>query len=201
MSSLFTKVGLHTYADYESQFEEMANRGREGQYFIKSANLATIRSNWKISQSIKSSIVLFHSLNQLLLNLNYSYTWLVITEPWCMESAQNLPVIAAMANVNPEKIRLLVVLRDQHLELMNKYLTYGTKSIPKVILINETRNVEEYTWGPRPAPAQDLFLQWKRENDSNDKSSYTAELNNWYKKDNSVTIQKEFKSLLLALQP
>lgn len=201
MSTLFTKVALHTYAEYERLFEVLANMGKEGQYFVKSANLPYIRSNWKISQRVKSSVVLFHSLNQLLLNLYYSYTWLVITEPWCMESAQNLPVIAAMANINPEKIRLLVVLRDQHPELMNKYLTNGIESIPKVILINETLNVEEFTWGPRPAPAQDLFLKWKRENDPKTKRSFSIELNNWYNRDGSMTIQREFKSFLQAFQP
>lgn len=201
MSSLFTKVGLCTYAEYERLFQEMANMGKESQYFVTSANLPYIRSNWEISQRVKSSVVLFHSLNQLLLNLYYSYTWLVITEPWCMESAQNLPVIAAMAKVNPEKIRLLVVLKDQHPELMNKYLTNGNKAIPKVILINETRNVEEYTWGPRPAPAQDLFLQWKRDNDTKSKRPFSVELNNWYKCDSSMTIQREFKSFLQAFQP
>lgn len=201
MSSLFTKVGLHTYAEYERLFEEMANRGKKGRYFIKSTNLAHISSNWKISQRIKNSVVLFHSLNQLLLNLYYSYTWLVITEPWCLESAQNLPVIAAMANINPEKIRMLVVLRDQHPELMNKYLTNGNKAIPKVILINETRNLEEYTWGPRPGPAQELFLKWNRENDPKTKRSFSIELNNWYNRDGSITIQREFKSFLQAIQP
>lgn len=201
MSSLFTKVGLHTYAEYERIFEAMSSSGKESEYFIKSANLAYTRSNWVISQRVKNSVVLFHSLNQLLVNLYYSYTWLVITEPWCTDSAQNLPVLAAMANVNPEKIRLLVVLRDQHPELMNRYLTSGSKAIPKVIIINETRNVEEYTWGPRPAPAQELFLKWKNEIDPKTKRSFSLELNNWYKKDGSITIQREFKSFLQAYQP
>lgn len=199
MSSLFIKVGLHSYAEYEKLFEEMANGDKESGYSIKSASLPYIRSNWIISQKVKNSVVLIHSLNQLLLNLYCSYTWLVITEPWCTDSAQNLPVLAAMANVNPKKIRLLVVLRDQHPELMNRYLTGGSKAIPKVIIINETRNVEECTWEPRPAPAQDLFLKWNSGIEAKTRSSFSVELNNWYKKDNSITIQREFKSLLQIL--
>lgn len=103
MSSLFIKVGLHSYAEYERLFEEMVNGDKESGYSIKSTNLPYIKSNWIIFQKVKNSVALIHSLNQLLLNLYCSYTRLVITEPWCTDSAQNLPVLAAMEMLNPKR--------------------------------------------------------------------------------------------------
>ncbi len=81
-------------------------------------------------------------------------TWLLITEPWCGDSSQVMPVLGLMADAAPN-IRMRVVLRDQHVELMDRYLTHGGRSVPKLIAI-DPQGKELFTWGPRPQTAQDM---------------------------------------------
>ena len=79
--------------------------------------------------------------------------WIVLTESWCGDAAQNIPVLQKLAQINAN-IDLRLVLRDDNDELMQKYLTNGGKSIPKLIAVSEDLKTELFTWGPRPANAQ-----------------------------------------------
>ena len=78
-------------------------------------------------------------------------TWLVLTEGWCGDAAQSLPIINKIASESTQ-ITLKIILRDDHEELMNHFLTNGGKSIPKLIALNAKNEVLN-TWGPRPTVA------------------------------------------------
>lgn len=122
----------------------------------------------------------------------YSQTWLVLTESWCGDSAQNLPIIAKAASLNT-KINLRIVPRDENLELMDKYLTNGSRSIPKLIVF-DNKNNELFKWGPRPAEAQNLFSKLK--NEGLDKSEINKQLHLWYGKNRGKEVEKELIVLL-----
>ena len=122
----------------------------------------------------------------------YSQTWLVLTESWCGDSAQNLPIIARAASLNT-KINLRIVPRDENLELMDKYLTNGSRSIPKLIVF-DNKNNELFKWGPRPAEAQNLFSKLK--NEGLDKSEINKQLHLWYGKNRGKEVEKELIVLL-----
>ena len=47
-----------------------------------------------------------------------------------------------MAKESGENIELKIVLRDENEELMNEFLTNGSRSIPKLIVLDE--NLEVY---------------------------------------------------------
>jgi len=115
-------------------------------------------------------------------------TWIVLTESWCGDAAQNIPVFAKIAEANPN-ITLRILQRDENPELMDQYLTNGGKSIPKLICVDENLN-ELGTWGPRPK-----FLQnWLYEHKTNPKMSIDElkkEFQIWYTKDNGQTLQQE----------
>ena len=49
-------------------------------------------------------------------------TWLVLSEGWCGDAAQTLPVINKIANES-DLISLKIIFRDEHDELMNYFLT------------------------------------------------------------------------------
>jgi hypothetical protein len=76
-------------------------------------------------------------------------TWLVISEPWCGDAAQVVPVLATMAAQMPGS-ELRLVLRDEQPELMDRYLTNGGRSIPKLIAMDRESGAERFSWGPRP---------------------------------------------------
>ena len=71
-----------------------------------------------------------------LINLDKKYTWLVISEGWCGDAAQILPILNKMSEVT-NNINLRIVLRDENSDLMNQFLTNGSKSIPIVIILEE----------------------------------------------------------------
>ena len=80
--------------------------------------------------------------------------WMVLTEPWCGDSAYSLPIIAEAADLS-EHITLRILLRDENLDIIDHYLTNGGRSIPKLVAFTEDGS-ELFTWGPRPEPARTL---------------------------------------------
>ena len=116
-------------------------------------------------------------------------TWLVLTEGWCGDAAQNLPVINKIADSN-ENINLKLVLRDDNEALMDLFLTNGGKSIPKLIALDKDHNVID-TWGPRPTTATKMVADYKAENGSLD-AQFKQDLQVWYNKDKGKDVQDDF---------
>lgn len=119
--------------------------------------------------------------------------WLIITEGWCGDAAQSIPVIEKMARESPQ-IETRYLLRDENPKLMDRYLTHNARSIPKLIAL-DARTLEELgTWGPRPGPAMEYFFQLRE--GGMEKPLIMEKLQRWYLKDKEQTIQKEFGELL-----
>ncbi|MEL6134465.1 MAG: thioredoxin family protein [Bacteroidota bacterium] len=131
----------------------------------------------------------------LLANLQRSYTFLTITEAWCGDAAQNVPLIEAIAQQS-ENITHRLVLRDEHLELMDRYLTNEARSIPKTIFFDAETGEELGTWGPRPAEAQQMVVDYKALPEP--KPPYTEfvkQVQLWYAKNRTVSAQRELWAL------
>jgi hypothetical protein len=122
-----------------------------------------------------------------------SQLWMVITENWCGDSAQNLPYIARIASLNP-KIDLRIILRDSNLDIMDNYLTKGTRSIPKLVTFDDEGN-ELFQWGARPRAAQELVLELKRQ--GFEKKYYLEKLHSWYARNRGADIEREILQLLI----
>ncbi len=120
-------------------------------------------------------------------------TWLVLTEGWCGDAAQNIPVIHKIAAENPN-INLKLVLRDENLELMDAFLTNGGRSIPKLIALNEEKEVIN-TWGPRPTTATQMVADYKAKNGSLD-AEFKENLQVWYNKNKGENTQEDIISML-----
>lgn len=117
-------------------------------------------------------------------------TWVVITEAWCGDSAQNLPVIAKLAEENPAGIKLKIILRDDNISWMNYYHTEGRHSIPKLIIFDENGD-EICTWGPRPAGGQEIFNEWKTSSPQSPKDEMEVKLHTWYARDKGQSTERE----------
>ena len=128
-----------------------------------------------------------------LLSFKKHYTWLVISEGWCGDAAQILPVLNKMAVITPN-VELKIVFRDENEELMNLFLTNGSKSIPKLILLDESGNVCA-NWGPRPKGAAQLIKSYKEQYGTIDETGKT-ELQLWYLHDKGASVQQEIIELL-----
>lgn len=129
------------------------------------------------------------------LNLAATQHWVVITEAWCGDSAQNLPLIAAMTEASNGNISLHIILRDENPLIMDKYLTNGGRSIPKLVAFNENGD-ELFTWGPRPEAAQELFMRWKKDPQGKSWADFETDLHTWYARNKGADVLRELGELI-----
>lgn len=122
-------------------------------------------------------------------------TWLVLTESWCGDASPALPVMHKISELNPN-ISLRIILRDEHVELMDRFLTKGSMSIPKLIAIDEASGEVIGDWGPRSAAATKLVDAYKSEH-GRLTALFKEELQMWYNKDKGQSVLKDLAGLLL----
>lgn len=127
-------------------------------------------------------------------SITKEYVWLTISEGWCGDAAQILPVLHKMATYTT-KIDFRIILRDENPELMNLYLTNGSQSIPIVIIVEKDSFTPISHWGPRPKPAAMLVKEYKEKYGFIDETLKTN-LQKWYFDDKGISIQREILSLL-----
>ena len=106
------------------------------------------RYNYERSQAVHAAYETSGALRDALDGITEPQFWMVLTETWCGDSAYNLPVIAEAATRSPH-VTLRILLRDDNPDIMDRYLTDGSRSIPKLVAFDEQGN-ELFTWGPRP---------------------------------------------------
>lgn len=151
--------------------------------------------NYQRSSRIDKSYLPSAELKNAAAAVREKQTWMVITENWCGDSAQILPVIAKAASLN-ENIDLRIIARDAHTEIMDLYLTNGTRSIPLLVAFDENGN-ELFKWGPRPRAAVELIAQLKSE--GVDKKTLYEKLHLWYGRNRGAEIDKELTLLISPL--
>lgn len=132
-------------------------------------------------------------------SIDYKVTWLVITESWCGDAAHLMPVMNKISEMN-KNINFKVVLRDENDELMNQFLTNGSKSIPKLIMIDDETNDIVSTYGPRPNVVTKLVNDFKNEHGLLT-PEFKQDLQVWYNKDKGQSTLEDLTELLCELQP
>ena len=81
---------------------------------------------------------------------------------------------------------------------MNRFLTNGTKSIPKLIVLDKNTRAVLGDFGPRPQGAKQLILDYKSEHGIVDETAKTN-LQLWYLQDKGISTQNEITDLMLTL--
>lgn len=130
--------------------------------------------------------------------LEQDYRFVVLTEAWCGDAAQIVPIFYFIENASHGKITLELLLRDENLTLMDQHLTNGGRSIPKLIVYNAKDEVVA-TWGPRPQVLTDYMQQLKEENEGMEFAKLVEKIQLWYAKDRTLSVQKELTELLHRL--
>lgn len=169
------------------------------------AMLHYTRMNALRMERLDKKTVLAAETIEKLASLERPMVWLVITEAWCGDAAQIVPVLDKMAKVN-DKIDLRFILRDEHLDIMDAFLTDGARSIPKIILLDAKTLEVLGDWGPRPAKLQAILLpEIQAMKEMTDKAARKARYDElstatqkWYNKDKTVSIQREFLAAVLG---
>lgn len=183
----------YTYDDYLDLFDKLVKEGRSTWHEHNEEMINFTKLNLQRSKRVHKKFEMDNEIRARLLKIDCPVTWIAITEPWCGDAAQNLPIFAEMAKLN-DNITFRLVLRDQNEDLMNAFLTNGTKSIPKLIQLDGNDEVSK-VWGPRPAHAQNMVMEWK-EKGHVDKQTFYKEIQTWYNQDNGQSLQMEILEML-----
>jgi hypothetical protein len=185
-----------SYTDYRALVRNLLAEGKstgpEQSEDLTNYSLLNDRRMQRLDKKIKISEETIQEFQKI----KQPQTWLVITEGWCGDAAQNLPVLNKIA-VTTDHIDLKVVLRDENLALMDLFLTNGGRSIPKLIALDKENNVID-SWGPRPSVATKMVADYKEKNGVLD-PEFKQDLQVWYNKDKGQSVQEDFVSIAAKL--
>jgi hypothetical protein len=186
-----------SYTEYLQLTEDLLSQGKttgpnQSADYVHYTNL-----NFHRMKRLDKTIHLNSEIKAALQAMKTPQTWLVISEAWCGDAAQNVPILQKMADLN-ENIELKIILRDENLEVMELYLTNGGRSIPKLIALENNTLDELFTWGPRPASIQQVMNELKAANIT-EISTLVEKIQIAYNNDKSLSIQEEMLSILNSL--
>lgn len=142
---------------------------------------------------LEKTVELNDALKEKARSVRRKMIWLILTEGWCGDAAQNIPIIEKIARESLN-IKTRYVLRDESLELMDNYLTNGGRAIPKLICVDAETFEEIGAWGSRPQDADNYFREMKSKD--LEKPEMMEKMQRWYLADKEQSIQKEFEILL-----
>ena len=182
-----------TYAEYIKLIDDLLLDGKTTGTNQSEAMFNYGKLNRQRMHRLEKTIVLNDSLREKAGRADRKMIWLIITEGWCGDAAQNIPTIEKIAAAS-ENIETRYVLRDENLELMDAYLTGNARSIPKLIALDAETLEELGTWGPRAQAAMDYFVEMR--DSGMEKPEMMENLQRWYLKDKERSVQAEFENLL-----
>jgi len=184
----------YTYIEYRNHISQLLLDGlstgnTQSEDLTHYSSLNEVRMN-RLDKTIKVP----DTIDEKLKHLKKNHILLVISEGWWGDAAQIMPVINHMAEAT-EKIELKIVLRDENDALMEQYLTNGSRSIPKLILVDKETGIVRGSWGPRPAGATQLVKEFKEKHGVFNAEAKT-ELQKWYLQDKGLSTMEEIALLL-----
>ena len=116
---------------------------------------------------------------------------LVLSEDWCGDAVNTVPVLARLAERTPN-VDLRVLGREANPDLMDSHLTGSSRSIPVVIALDQTFE-ERGWWGPRPTVLQ----RWvSGQGQLLEKTARYREARTWYARDRGRTTLEEVVSMM-----
>lgn len=182
------------YRGYRRMIDDLLKDGKTTGTNHSDKMVEYTRMNVHRMNRLDKQVELSDSLKEKLNNVQEKWIWLVLTEAWCGDAAQNIPAINKMAEEN-NNIELKLILRDEHLEIMDEYQTNGGRSIPKLIGLDTGTLDEKGSWGPRPHSIQQKAMKWKKDPDVSIEE-WAEKLHGWYAKNKTKEIQSEFEKLI-----
>ena len=181
-----------SYDQYRTLVSDLIEQGKSTGEIQSDDLLNYSILNDKRMNRLDKTIEISENTKNKVKNVKKEQTWLVLTEGWCGDATQNIPVINKIAEQN-SKINLKFVLRDENPELMDQFLTNGGKAIPKLIAIDDESNVLG-TWGPRPSEATSMVADYKEKYGKLD-PEFKKDLQIWYNKNKGRNTENDLLSL------
>lgn len=182
-----------TYMEYRTMIDKLYENGKTTGTNQSDAMLNYTKMNIQRMRRLDKTIEIDRELINQLKSIPCPVNWLLITEAWCGDAAQNVPILNKMAEASPN-INLKLILRDENLEIMDQYLTNGGRAIPKLIILDSEMK-EIGTWGPRPWIVQEMVMENKRTG-ALPYSEFGKVVQKWYASDKGKSLQREMMDII-----
>ncbi|WP_153796344.1 thioredoxin family protein [Foetidibacter luteolus] len=185
------------YSAYRQLIDDLLELGKSTSPVQSPALTEYTKLNVARMNRLDKTTTLLPEFQETIAKIDNKQIWLVLTEGWCGDAAQTVPVFAKIAAQN-SNIELKFLLREENPELMDLYLYKGmSKSIPKLIVLNG-EGEELFNWGPRPQKVQQLFDVLKMQQAPYD--IIKEKIHGWYAKDKTISVQQELLALMTEAQ-
>jgi hypothetical protein len=185
-----------SYGSYMTLTEQLVEEGRTSGPNQSEPYVYYTKLNFQRMKRLNKTIEVPARIIELLKEKAANWTWVIITEPWCGDAAQCVPVLEKIAQTN-SFVKTAYLLRDEHPEVMDAYLTNGGRSIPKLICLDQDGK-EVFTWGPRPAVIQEVMNRLKAEGIT-EIATIVEEIQKAYNADHQAGVYEEMEAILAAL--
>lgn len=183
-----------SYNEYQELIKELADKGltsgpEQSEKFTHFTKL-----NFQRLKRVYKTLHLSEETVETARNVQSEMLWVAIVESWCGDVPQSLPFMEAISQIS-DKINFRIILRDENPEIMDKFLTNGTRSIPKLICFDPKTYEVAGTWGPRPEGALALVKTLLKDPEVTADMRKEA-IQRWYLQNRGEQIQSELGSLI-----
>jgi hypothetical protein len=187
---------MKNYWDQGISFEEYIRIGRERLENPSNQQETEYKQYYELGlqrmdRTLKKYIPDEEQLKELT-SKNFDGKILVISEAWCGDASATVPALVKFFEGHNE---VKIFLRDSDKSLINQYLTNGTESIPKVLILDKDFNVKN-SWGPRPKFGYELLMKHKADPEAYPKDNFYNDLQLYYAKNRGKDAVQEILELL-----
>lgn len=184
--------------DYERYMQEMLRfktEGKSSSFNNKEGYAEYTSLGYHRMKRLNKTLSVSESLKAKIEKLDEPLYLLAITESWCGDAAQNLPLFNLLAEES-SKLSLKLVYREENIDLMDLHLTDGGRSIPVVIFLDKDFSPIEQ-WGPRPKFIQDFVKAFKKQAEPKEPyEEFQKKTQRMYNQDGGKTLSLEIEAIL-----
>lgn len=200
-TSDLVKNALANSDDYDAYMASMKDHVDTGTYSGNTVDEALVNYtalNFSRMKRLNKKLELTLEQKEFIQNYEKSLTLLVLTESWCGDAGQLIPVVHHIASEN-DLINLRICGRDDQPALMDKFLTNGGRSIPKVLFVQPDTHQVLADWGPRPKELTKM-VQAEKQQKGELSADFKETIQRWYNKDKGDAAAAELITILKDLQ-
>ena len=146
----------------------------------------------RMNRTLKTFKIDEEQLN-VLKSKNFNGKILIISEPWCGDASATVPAVSKFFEA--ADIEVKIFLKDSDTSLIEQFLTNGTQSIPKILILNENFEVKN-VWGPRPKFGTELLKKFKENPETYPREEFYNDLQVYYAKNRGKDAITELLELL-----
>ena len=184
------------YKSYKELIEGLLKEGKSTGPNQSAELLQYSELNLHRMNRVEKTTTLIEDLSTKLNLIKQPQIWLILAEGWCGDAAQTIPIFHLIEKQFPQ-IKIKLLLRDENVELMDLFLTNGSRSIPKVLMLDASSLNLLAQWGPRPSEATALINNLKAE--KLEMMEIKEKLHAWYAKNRGVAVQSEIIDILATV--